>query len=198
MVNTSIIHCGRGRERMEVDFYAKLDWQLSLCPLYLRWVGVRGTSSYRLAGSKQSWHVCNQGILDQFNLRWHFTYNWGEIRDFLESIFHEVKAGWHFCWLGQNAIQKLQSLIWFFTGGQARPSSPNVTVSQLVEITSATSNTQWNTQNIQWNTQNTQKSTTEMSQWSVMSWNANQISIIAEIPVRDEDFVFKFNLVLDI
>ena len=81
---------------------------------------------------------------------------------------------------------------------QARPSSPNVTVSQLVEITSATSNTQWNTQNIQWNTQNTQKSTTEMSQWSVMSWNANQISIIAEIPVRDEDFVFKFNLVLDI
>ena len=73
---------------------------------------------------------------------------------------------------------------------QARPSSPNVTVSQLVEITSATSNTQWNTQN-------TQKSTTEMSQWSVMSWNANQISIIAEIPVRDEDFVFKFDLVLD-
>ena len=74
---------------------------------------------------------------------------------------------------------------------QARPSSPNVTVSQLVEITSATSN-------IQWITQNTQKSTTEMSQWSVMSWNANQISIIAEIPVQDEDFVSKFNLVLDI
>ena len=41
MANTSIIHCGRGRERMEVDFYAKLDWQLSLCPLYLRGVGVR-------------------------------------------------------------------------------------------------------------------------------------------------------------
>ena len=101
-------------------------------------------------------------------------------------------------WLGQNAFQKLRRLIWFLTGAQARPSSPNVTVSQLVEITSATSNTQWNTQNIQWNTQNTQKSTTEMSQWSVMSWNANQISIIAEIPVQDEDFVFKFNLVLDI
>ena len=98
MANTSIIHCGRGRERMEVDFYAKLDWQLSLCPLYLRWVGVRGTSSYRLAGSKQSWHVCNQGILDQFNLRWHFTYNWGEIRVFFEPVFiYEVQAGWHFC-----------------------------------------------------------------------------------------------------
>ena len=98
MANTSIIHCGRGRERMEVDFYAKLDWQLSLCPLYLRWVGVRGTSSYRLAGSKQSWHVCNQGILDQFNLRWHFTYNWEEMRISLNPyIFHEVQAGWHFC-----------------------------------------------------------------------------------------------------
>ena len=36
MANTSIIHCGSGRERMEVDFYAKLDWQLSPCPLYLR------------------------------------------------------------------------------------------------------------------------------------------------------------------
>ena len=78
--------------------------------------------------------------------------------------------------------------------GQARPSSPNVTVSQLVEITSATSNTQWNTQNTQWNTQ---ESATEMSQWSVMSGNPNQISIIAEFPMRDEDFVFKFNLVLD-
>ena len=98
-------------------------------------------------------------------------------------------------WLGQNAFQKLRRLIWFFTG--ARPSSPNVTVSQLVEITSATSNTQWNTQNTQWNTQNTQESATEMSQWSVMSGIPNQISIIAEFPMRDEDFVFKFNLVLD-
>ena len=55
----------------------------------------------------------------------------------------------------------------------------------------------WNTQNTQWNTQNTQESATEMSQWSVMSGNPNQISIIAEFPMRDEDFVFKFNLVLD-